>query len=298
MEERKCPLCKQIEGRVIFRSEAYGIRKCRHCALMYTVPFPGSETLRAIYESLYRPQQESDLYKEDFLKGYHREGFDAFSKILAYILREQKGGKLLEVGCNYGLFLQMAQQSGFEVCGIDIVDSMIRYVREVLKLPIIQGRFEEISLKQEEFDVITMLDSLEHVEEPLACVEKAARSLKQGGILVISVPNTFVYLLKSRILKCLPFWDYEKSGKTYGSGATYNEMDLPLHLNHFTKHTLSVLLHRAGFKTFEFSLCPEKFPYGHSMRILLRKKYIIFSEKFFKLTRINIHSKFLVIAKK
>jgi len=175
---------------------------------------------------------------------------------------------------------------------------MVRYVKEVLGLAVVQGRFEEVTFNCEEFDVITMLDSLEHVEDPFVCAEKAYRILKKDGILVVTVPNTPVYLFKSRLISWLPFWNYEKSGKEYIPGVPYNEMDLPLHLNHFTKKTLGLLLEKVGFRKLDFFLSPEKFPYGHTARINLRKKYIAFSEKLFALTRINIHSKLLVIASK
>jgi SAM-dependent methyltransferase len=88
-------------------------------------------------------------------------------------------GRVLEIGC--GLRLYESYCRGLEYVGVD-VDASVRpnILADAVKLPFRDSCFE----------IIIMLDSLEHVADADAAVRECVRVLKDGGRLLITTPNT------------------------------------------------------------------------------------------------------------
>jgi len=99
------------------------------------------------------------------------------------------GGKLLDVGCGAGFFLKVAEEKGWKAEGVDLFGLAAEYGKNVLKVNIKQGKFKDIQYPSESFDVVTLLDTIEHLPDPYQTVSKIKRILKKGGILFISTPD-------------------------------------------------------------------------------------------------------------
>jgi SAM-dependent methyltransferase len=117
---------------------------------------------------------------------------------------------------------------GWQVTGLDASEAAVRRVRDDLGLPALAGSLPHPALAEASFDLITMRHSLEHVHRPLEVLRAAHRLLAAGGKLLVAVPN-----LDSAAFR----W----------CGAAWLGLDLPRHLTHFTPHTLTLMLERAGF---------------------------------------------------
>lgn len=116
----------------------------------------------------------------------HREHARLLNRLAVLGARQ---GQLLDVGCLWGSFLGQAHQNGFDVVGIEPFGKAATYVKEVLKLNASQGTLRSASFPPESFDVVTILDVIEHLTEPVAELKEAYRVTKPGGLIVASTPN-------------------------------------------------------------------------------------------------------------
>ena len=138
-------------------------------------------------------------------------------------------GKLLDIGCGVGDFIHVAEQQGWKCLGVEPSDDAKAIARKRIKANIINSELLE-DIPDESFDVITMWHVLEHVDDLKWKIEQLRRLIKPNGRIVIAVPNY----------------------KSY-DGQFYKELwaayDVPRHLNHFNKQTITKI-----FKTKELNL--------------------------------------------
>ncbi len=191
--------------------------RCQSCSLVFSHPMPSRERLISLYSQVVDPEYEQE-----------REGRGQnFLRILKFIerLRPSKGW-LLDVGCATGIFLELARDRGWEVKGVEPSSWAVSVARSK-KLDVVQGDFEQVELTSS-FDVITMIDLIEHVANPLALVEKARKVLKPGGLLVIVTPD-----IDSFAARVMGRWWWHLR---------------PAHLCFFSRRSLTYLAGRTGFK--------------------------------------------------
>lgn len=100
------------------------------------------------------------------------------------------GGRLLDVGCGDGAFVQMAVEKGFESEGLELNSSAVAHAQaKGLK---VWARMPEAHAERIEFtpyDVVSSFQVLEHVHEPMTFLKSLITMIKPGGRLVIGVPN-------------------------------------------------------------------------------------------------------------
>lgn len=120
-------------------------------------------------------------------------------KILLGLLKSEgtKNGKLLDVGCSTGYdSFELAKRHGYHVVGIDINKASIEVANEIkdilnfrnvsfLNMDILHNDFQD-----EEFDIIIMLETLEHLKNTHRTIEEINRILKKGGVFILSTPYT------------------------------------------------------------------------------------------------------------
>lgn len=172
-------------------------------------------------------------YKNDAVLEQIRKGND-WLKIQRHLLRFklirrfQKSGSLFDLGVGWGHFLLAGQQLGYDVYGIEISKNPYIYSKEDLGLPVDHVDFFKMDKPDESFDIITMWDVLEHIDEAGVFVEKCASLLKKDGYLVLQVPQIDSFIAKRQKEK-------------------WNMMGLD-HVNYFSKKTITHLLERKGFE--------------------------------------------------
>jgi len=149
-------------------------------------------------------------------------------------------GKLLELGCARGFFLQTLQDRGWEVEGVEISADAIAIGRQHLGLTIHHGTLEDFP-GQGPYDVICMYQTLEHVPDPHFVMTRSRELLRNGGVFVAEVPN---------------LTSFDMRGNPERRRLSH---DLPRHLNHFTPQVLIRELERAGFRDVQLSLFYPQF---------------------------------------
>lgn len=97
--------------------------------------------------------------------------------------------KLLDVGTGTGALLDIALEFGFQAIGLE-PDKKFVQKKGGRALRIVNSTLEKSDFKPNSFDVITMFDVLEHMQDLNSTLKKINLILKPGGLLVISTPNT------------------------------------------------------------------------------------------------------------
>lgn len=132
-----------------------------------------------------------DKYGEERLLSRHRllrEDHRLLTKyFLDYFSEIDTSAKILDVGCGDGFFLELLRGLGFNnLSGIDLSVPMARRAQEK-GLCVLKANIYDL-MDEEDYDLILLMDLLEHLDRPHAGLEKVHRALKTGGVLFMNIP--------------------------------------------------------------------------------------------------------------
>lgn len=99
--------------------------------------------------------------------------------------------RILDVGCGTGANLEMLSEFG-EAEGVDVSDEALTFCKSK-GLKVHKGLAEELPFEDEEFDVVTGLDVIEHLDDDIAGLREMRRVTKEGGYALVFVP-AFMWL--------------------------------------------------------------------------------------------------------
>jgi len=100
--------------------------------------------------------------------------------------------RVLDVGCGWGGLLCQFAKTGAEVYGVDLDEEVVQFARDHLYLANVSTGSIEDCTHMGPFDVIAMLDFIEHPLCPLQAFRVAASLLRPGGLLMIWTPNASI----------------------------------------------------------------------------------------------------------
>ncbi len=151
--------------------------------------------------------------------------------------RLPKGGKLLDIGCGSGAFLQIAQSCGWDALGVDPDPKAVANCQRQ-GLNVFQGGIDYFDGKGPLFDVITLNHVIEHVHDPVAVLADCYRLLKPAGQLWLETPN----------IDSLGHGRYLKN---------WRGLEPPRHLVLFNQNSLTTALNRVGFSSIQSKAGPS-----------------------------------------
>jgi SAM-dependent methyltransferase len=160
---------------------------------MWLSPMPMKEDLDHIYDRNYFCNKLFFKSSVENVYGYYdfmSERFYkqiSFASIIACIKELAELGQspsLLDVGCGLGHLLDVAYDEGFDVEGVEFNPYAVEQTRKKYNFPIYLGDIAGYSGRQ--FDVITMFDVVEHLQNPFEAMRKVVTFMKPKGMLVLT----------------------------------------------------------------------------------------------------------------
>ncbi len=237
----ECNLCGSRRIGIYVKFGNYRLLKCKRCGLLTTDQTTIKDDL---YSSDYFGEVHTNFFA-DCKVGYEKqirksEKLRNFLRVLRKLKRVKPEGKMLDVGCATGVFLDMAQKEGYDVTGVDVSEYACKYAKENFGIKTKQGFLEEVKLKEKSFDIITLWDVLEHVQDPNKFLNEAKRLLKDDGLIFILTVND------SSLMGWIAEGVYLGSLKTL---PIFTRMIHPIHHNyHFKEKHLRAYLRKTGLK--------------------------------------------------
>lgn len=227
-----CPLCSVTEDRERFVLESLRVVTCRRCGLNYINPQPPTAAIEDRYDGSYFESQDPLAWGYQDYAAMRPSLEPGFRKKLAVMRRwAPPPGTLLDVGCAYGFFLDLAQKEGWTVSGIDLSTHAVDRARQLLGSADLRvGQLSDARFSAGSFDSITCWDVIEHTRDPVAFLRETFRLLRPGGHVFLTVPN--VGTRHARLL-----------GRYWEGFAKIRE-----HLFYFTPSTADRALRLAGFE--------------------------------------------------
>jgi SAM-dependent methyltransferase len=153
--------------------------RCHECGTVEQPFLPQGDALLDVY----REMSDDDYLAEE--TGRRQTA----ARLVDLVAQHVPSGRLLEVGCGHGLLLDEARRHGYEVEGLELSRAAVLHCREALGLPVRQVPVQDPSLDEERFDAILLVDVLEHLDDPVATLERCAELLVPGGALLVATPD-------------------------------------------------------------------------------------------------------------
>ncbi len=233
-----------LKDRLFGAPGSWDLKQCPRpeCGLVWPDPCPITEDLGLAYQTYYThvdpatgsPGLAFRLAKwaywtgirvPAYLTGIYQERQD----FVHMFLRDRPPGRLFDAGCGDGQFLHLMKQRGWQGKGVDFDAAAIETGKKKYGVDLEVGDFQTVPIEESSFDAVTMSHVIEHVPDPIACLDKCRRLLKPGGRLVVTTPNI------------------RSLGHQTFKGA-WRGLEPPRHLHIFPHHMLGECARRAGLK--------------------------------------------------
>jgi len=209
---------------------------CKDCHHIYAEEFPEQEVL----------EDGSDLgYINMFNTNTCR--FDHYSDVLTKLSGFTRGRDLLEIGLGGCECILVAQEMGFDVFGVDIMETGVALAKKYGIEAVLQDfmSFET----DRKWDIIVFGDVIEHVSDPRTAITKLYDLLKDDGVLWLSTPN------------------FDSAFSVVNGHSDGMRLEVS-HKNYFSRISLFNLLEQCGFIPVDYQLSPN---YPGSMEIVIVK---------------------------
>jgi SAM-dependent methyltransferase len=244
-EEPLCLLCGSYDVTPHKTYNGFRIVRCRRDGLIFASPRP--RDVRPFYDERY--------YRGEMICGYHdydahaQDSMGEWDARLVVLERNlPQMGKLLDVGCATGVFLDRARARGWEVEGIEVASWAVKIAAERYALRVLEGTLPDRRFPSERYDVATLFDCIEHLSRPNEVLADVWRVLRPGGFVLLSTG-------------AVPHGDPDLRSTWYYP---------PWHLYYFSQATICALLGAAGFDVVSYTE-NQAVPGSELMIVLARK---------------------------
>ncbi len=245
MERRDdCPICGSSDIKLKYAIDRYELKFrtdiCGRCGFIFMNPLFDDETVRSFYtEDYYSGRADYSYIDERNIKKYSAYVWDSRIRVIHRFI---KSGNFLDVGCSFGGFLESAAKY-YTPYGIEMSEFSCEYAKSIFGSNIHCGTLANHDFAQGSFSVVTMIELIEHLADPVSAVNECYRLLSRGGLLLMQTANM--------------------EGKQARDLGPDYEYFMPGHLSYFSRRNLLMLLKNTGFREIrvfqpvEFGLIPK-----------------------------------------
>jgi 2-polyprenyl-3-methyl-5-hydroxy-6-metoxy-1,4-benzoquinol methylase len=152
-----------------------------------------------------------------------------FAKKLDDLQRAIPSGRLLDVGCGAGFFLDAARARGYQVSGLDLSPVPAAYARDELALDVTEGSIYDFGAADGAFNVITIFQTIEHDPNPAALTKRLYDLLAPGGVLMVTTPAADGFVARAMGTRWFGYRNVE-------------------HVSFFSRASMRYVLEQAGFE--------------------------------------------------
>ena len=238
-----CPVCG-AEHATCIRSlgAAYELFRCRQCGVGFCEPF------HAPPQAFYTDARDlASTARHSTAAAWYPDHPTRRSELFA----AGRKGRLLDVGCGNGAFAEFAARAGYDVTAIDVdTDSLsVARSRSIANADFRRATLAELEADHpQRFDVVTMFEVFEHLDNPADTLKAVRRLLRPGGTFAGSLPNT------KRLLMWQLNMDYELP---------------PYHLTYWTTGSWTYVLEQLS--GFQMRICDTTIYYGYASDVVLSR---------------------------
>lgn len=295
---KKCPLCGSTHTKPVkfekniftgdFDPEVKSytdtwvtLLQCQNCSFAFAKEIPVDPNFfDKRYQFDFDPSFEVEAtYKSSIL--------DQTFKLIAQ--NGKWNGRLLDIGSFGGNLIKYAMDKGYEPEGIEVNASMAKASSEKLGVKVHNCKVQDYSGNGEQYDVITLIDVLEHLFEPRGVIESCEKLLKPGGLLVIKVPQYKPQHIKQNISNWL---NINPRGIFHNFG----------HINLFNQKSLSIVMKDCGMTPLDCVVAHSELwmesGFKYKVKNAFRVAVHTTLELFRKLTGINMGLNITIVARK
>ena len=243
MESVPCNLCGSNHFSVLYRGpdllldhkeELFTMVRCNDCGSVYQNPRPSAAEIGKYYPEDYDPYYE-ERPTNWLVRKVNQAGVDKRCRLVNSIPNRKSGGRLLDIGCSTGLFMdKLRQTKTWEVWGVEPSEHAVKIAQERYQLNVFHGDLFQADFPDGFYDVITMWDVLEHLPDPSGALDEIARITKPKSYLILRVPNR-------------DSLDAKLFARNWAG------LDMPRHFYVFSRRNLAVLLDKHGYEITQIS---------------------------------------------
>ncbi len=207
---------------MIVGAKQRNVVECAGCRLRALSPMLTLDDLVSINKETVHPFFNACLEDEETYRAYFKSKLDDLQW-------QQAAGRLLDVGCGAGFFLDAARQRGYDVAGVDLSPVPAEYAQQRLGLDVAVGSLYDYGAPSSSFDIVTIFQTIEHDPHPAELARELLRILRPGGVLMVTTPAADGFVARAM-------------GKRWFG---YRNVE---HVSFFSRQSLRFALEQAGFE--------------------------------------------------
>lgn len=219
----ECIVCGKTKHRHLYS----GVVQCLNCGHVFSNMELTDNELREIYQKDYFFGDEYSDYIAD--KQTIQKNLRKRLEVLMKFADVTHHRHVLEIGCAYGFFLELAKDHFDIAVGLDISEDGVRYARDVLGVTAYQADLLQYDFSDQMFDVVCMWDTIEHIRDPHRYIEKISSIVPSGGLFALTTGD--IDSLMARLQR-----------------NRWRLIHPPTHIHYFSKRTLTRLLRKHAFE--------------------------------------------------
>lgn len=209
------------------RSRLHAYSRCSECGHVQLDPLPDARDCTRLYGREYFEAGENGGYVS-YLADEKLHRLNSARRLRLIERFHPETGRLLDIGCAFGFFLDEARRKGWSVGGVEISPYAGRWAQRELRLEV-RSAVDDWKRARPRPDVITMFQLLAHLPEPKRLCEAVRAQIKPGGLLAVET------------------WD-RGSLVARLSGSRWQQITPPSVVHLFDRESLRTLLESTGYE--------------------------------------------------